>query len=41
MDHKLSTRTKVYAAYTDFSSDTANLDWDASHWVSSTTSKLE
>ncbi|MEJ2529707.1 MAG: porin, partial [Gammaproteobacteria bacterium] len=29
MDHKLSTRTKVYAAYTDFSSDTNNLDWDA------------
>ncbi len=29
LDHKLSTRTKVYAAYTDFNSDTNNLDWDA------------
>ncbi len=29
LDHKLSTRTKVYAAYTDFDNDAANLDWDA------------
>ena len=29
VDHKLSNRTKVYAAYTDFEEDTANSDWDA------------
>ncbi len=29
VDHKLSNRTKVYAAYTDYSEDTANQDWDA------------
>lgn len=28
-DHKLSTRTKVYAAYSDFDDDQANSDWDA------------
>jgi predicted porin len=29
VDHKLSSRTKVYATYSDFSEDTANMDWDA------------
>ncbi len=29
LDHKLSTRTTVYATYSDFSTDTANTDWDA------------
>jgi predicted porin len=29
VDHKLSNRTKVYAAYTDFEEDTADMDWDA------------
>ncbi len=29
VDHKMSNRTKVYAAYTDYSDDTANRDWDA------------
>ncbi len=29
VDHKLSNRTKVYAAYSDYNTDTANSDWDA------------
>jgi predicted porin len=29
VDHKLSSRTKVYATYSDYSEDTANRDWDA------------
>jgi predicted porin len=29
MDHRLSTQTKVYAAYTDFNDHEANMDWDA------------
>jgi predicted porin len=28
MDHKLSNRTTVYAVYSDYSTDTANTDWD-------------
>ncbi len=29
IDHKLSNRTKVYAAYTDFDDTEAGMDWDA------------
>jgi predicted porin len=29
VDHKMSNRTKVYAAYSDYSEDTADRDWDA------------
>ncbi len=29
VDHKLSSRTKVYATYSDFDNDVVNRDWDA------------
>jgi predicted porin len=29
LDHKLSSRTKLYATYSDFDNDAANMDWDA------------
>lgn len=29
LDHKLSSRTKIYATYSDYTTDTADTDWDA------------